>query len=208
MNRLASNSRIHLPRWAVTALAEKHGRQDHHLGLPGPRQPQPAGDANVSFSCAAWRPHRIRIALVLLLAAAVTTIACDKQSTAPSPLSVAGNWQGTLHELSDIPEESPAGCALLIEQSGSTFTGDGILGMRCVHTDDGLLDGTNVSFSILAGERRIEFAGSLTDSSMQGRYLVRIQGDSLWANTWILRRVRVIKHANLPASLNEEGVIS
>jgi hypothetical protein len=41
------NSRIHLTRWAVTALAEKHRRQDHRPGLPGPRQPQPAGDANV-----------------------------------------------------------------------------------------------------------------------------------------------------------------
>jgi hypothetical protein len=202
------NSRIHLTRWTVTALAEKHRRQDHHMGLPGPRRPQLAGDANVSFSCVAWKALRIRIALVLLLAAAVTTIACDKQSTAPSSLSVAGNWQGTLHELSDIPEESPAGCSLVIEQSGGTFIGNGILGMRSVRTDDGLLDGTNVSFSILAGQRRIEFAGALTDSAMQGRYLVLIQGDSVWANTWILRRVRVIKHANLPASLNEEGVIS
>jgi hypothetical protein len=42
-----SNSRIHLTRWAVTALAETHRRQDHLPGLPGPRQPQPAGDANV-----------------------------------------------------------------------------------------------------------------------------------------------------------------
>jgi hypothetical protein len=41
------NRRIHLTRWAVTALAEKHRRQDHHPGLPGPRRPQPAGDANV-----------------------------------------------------------------------------------------------------------------------------------------------------------------
>jgi hypothetical protein len=44
---LSPNCRIHLTRWAVTALAEKHRRQDHHPGLPGPRQPQPAGDANV-----------------------------------------------------------------------------------------------------------------------------------------------------------------
>ncbi len=41
------NSRIHLTHWAVTALAETHRRQDHHPGLPGPRRPQPAGDANV-----------------------------------------------------------------------------------------------------------------------------------------------------------------
>jgi hypothetical protein len=46
----ASNSRIHLTRWPVTALAEKHRRQDHRLGLPGPRRPQPAGDANVRCS--------------------------------------------------------------------------------------------------------------------------------------------------------------
>ncbi len=44
---LQHNSRIHLTRWAVTALAEKHRGQDHHPGLPGPRRPQPAGDANV-----------------------------------------------------------------------------------------------------------------------------------------------------------------
>jgi hypothetical protein len=41
------NCRVHLTRWAVTALAEKHRRSDHRPGLPGPRRPQPAGDANV-----------------------------------------------------------------------------------------------------------------------------------------------------------------
>jgi hypothetical protein len=46
---ITANSRIHLTRWPVTALAEKHRRQDHHPGLPGPRRPQPAGDANVSY---------------------------------------------------------------------------------------------------------------------------------------------------------------
>jgi len=30
------NCRIHLTRWPVTALAEKHRRQDHHPWLPGP----------------------------------------------------------------------------------------------------------------------------------------------------------------------------
>ena len=45
--RSEANRRIHLTRWAVTALAEKHRRQDHRLGLPGPRRPQLAGDANV-----------------------------------------------------------------------------------------------------------------------------------------------------------------
>jgi hypothetical protein len=44
---MSSNSRIHLTRWAVTALAEKHRRQDHRPGLPGPRRTSPAGDANV-----------------------------------------------------------------------------------------------------------------------------------------------------------------
>jgi hypothetical protein len=43
----ASNHRIHLTRWAITALADEHRKQDHRSGLPGPRQPQPAGDANV-----------------------------------------------------------------------------------------------------------------------------------------------------------------
>jgi hypothetical protein len=46
------NNRIHLTRWPVTALAEKHRRQNHRLGLQGPRQPQLAGDANVSRECA------------------------------------------------------------------------------------------------------------------------------------------------------------
>jgi hypothetical protein len=41
------NSRIHLTRWAITALADEHRKQDHRSGLPGPRRPQPAGDANV-----------------------------------------------------------------------------------------------------------------------------------------------------------------
>jgi hypothetical protein len=44
------NNRIHLTRWPVTALAEKHRRSDHHLRLPGPRRPQPAGDANVGHA--------------------------------------------------------------------------------------------------------------------------------------------------------------
>jgi hypothetical protein len=48
--RSEANRRIHLTRWAVTALAEKHRWSDHHPGLPGPRQPQPAGDANVMLS--------------------------------------------------------------------------------------------------------------------------------------------------------------
>ncbi len=47
MNHEASNCRIHLTRWVVTALAEKHSSSNHHPGLPGPRRPQPAGDANV-----------------------------------------------------------------------------------------------------------------------------------------------------------------
>jgi hypothetical protein len=41
------NRRIHLTRWAVTALADEHRKQDHRPWLPGPRRPQPAGDANV-----------------------------------------------------------------------------------------------------------------------------------------------------------------
>jgi hypothetical protein len=44
------NSRIHLTRWAITALADEHRKQDHRSGLPGPRRPQPAGDANVRHS--------------------------------------------------------------------------------------------------------------------------------------------------------------
>ena len=44
---------IHLTRWTVTALAEKHRRQDHRPGLPGPRRPQLAGDANVVWICPA-----------------------------------------------------------------------------------------------------------------------------------------------------------
>jgi hypothetical protein len=64
---LAFTSRIHLTRWAVTALAEKHRRQDHRPGLPGPRRTSPAGDANVRHVltrlAGAWTP-----ALALLLA--------------------------------------------------------------------------------------------------------------------------------------------
>ncbi len=45
-----SNSRIHLTRWAVTALAETHRSSNYYRALPGPRRPQPAGDANVRRS--------------------------------------------------------------------------------------------------------------------------------------------------------------
>jgi hypothetical protein len=50
MKARTHNNCIHLTRWAVTALAEKHRRQDLHPGLPGPRRPQLAGDANVRCS--------------------------------------------------------------------------------------------------------------------------------------------------------------
>ena len=43
-----ANSRVHLTCGSVTDPAEDHRRQDDHLGLPGPRRPQLAGDANVS----------------------------------------------------------------------------------------------------------------------------------------------------------------
>ncbi len=46
------NYRIHLTRRAVMAPAEKHRRQDHLLGLPGPRRPLRAGDAHVRRSLA------------------------------------------------------------------------------------------------------------------------------------------------------------
>jgi 4-amino-4-deoxy-L-arabinose transferase-like glycosyltransferase len=41
------NRRIHLTRWAVTALADEHRKHDHRPWLPGPHRPQPADDANV-----------------------------------------------------------------------------------------------------------------------------------------------------------------
>ncbi len=41
------NYRIHLTRWAVTALARKPMKMNHRLLPPGPRRTSPAGDANV-----------------------------------------------------------------------------------------------------------------------------------------------------------------
>jgi hypothetical protein len=46
--RFQANSRAHLPGGSVTALARKPMKMSHHVLPPGPRQPQPAGDANVS----------------------------------------------------------------------------------------------------------------------------------------------------------------
>jgi hypothetical protein len=43
-----TNNCVHLTGGSVTAPAEKHRRQDRHLGLPGPRRDTPAGDAYVS----------------------------------------------------------------------------------------------------------------------------------------------------------------
>jgi hypothetical protein len=83
-----SNSRIHLTRWPVTALAEIHRRSDHHLGLPGPRRPQLAGDANVGQSSSVWRPaHRspwLGCAALLFLAALIMpTVVLSGECTSP-----------------------------------------------------------------------------------------------------------------------------
>jgi hypothetical protein len=77
------NYRIHLTRWAVTALAEKHRRQDHHSGLPGPRRPQLAGDANVrgsstnaaEFVTVSDRPNRGELERRIL-----GSLRCDRRS--------------------------------------------------------------------------------------------------------------------------------
>jgi hypothetical protein len=58
-----------------------------------------------------------------------------------------------------------------------------------------------VSFSMLAGStRRIEFRGLFTDSTMQGHYIVRVQGDSVWANPWVLRKAGAVRRPGAPAS--------
>jgi hypothetical protein len=49
---MTPNSRIHLTRWAVTALERKPMKVNRHLVSPGPRRPQPADDANLSRECA------------------------------------------------------------------------------------------------------------------------------------------------------------
>jgi hypothetical protein len=54
------NWRIHLTRWAVTAPAERHRGQNHRPGLPGPRRPQLAGDANVRRFDFVWHALRAR----------------------------------------------------------------------------------------------------------------------------------------------------
>ena len=90
----------------------------------------------------------------------------------------------------------------MIEQSGRTFTGDGTLGLPRFTQMMVFSMAPTCHSASLPTERRIEFAGALSDSAMQGHYLVRIQGDSIWANTWILRRVRVIKHARPPELLS------
>jgi hypothetical protein len=59
------NHRIHLTRWAVTAPAEKRRRQHHRLGLPGPRRPQLAGDANVGWSLSRLVLEMLAITLLL-----------------------------------------------------------------------------------------------------------------------------------------------
>jgi hypothetical protein len=84
---LSPNSRIHLTRWAVTALAEKHRRQSHHLGLPGPRRPQPAGDANVRRM---WTAHHVRgfvAALLCLVASELRTPVLAATTRPPVPIA-------------------------------------------------------------------------------------------------------------------------
>jgi hypothetical protein len=44
---LASNSGIHLTRWAVTVLAREQRPPDRHPGPQGSRQPRLVGDASV-----------------------------------------------------------------------------------------------------------------------------------------------------------------
>jgi hypothetical protein len=45
----SSTRRLPLPRWAVTAPAEEHGRRDRRDGLAGRRRPQGMGNGNVMF---------------------------------------------------------------------------------------------------------------------------------------------------------------
>jgi hypothetical protein len=118
-------------------------------------------------------------------------------------VSVAGYWNGTLNDLSDIPEEHPAFCSLSFVQCGNAFVAVGFLAMRSVRIDDGVVDGDRVSFSMLVGStRRIEFSGLFADSTMQGHYIVRQQGDSVWTNAWVLHRESSVRRPQPTADTN------
>ena len=102
---LAHNTRIHLTRWAVTAPAEKHRRQDHHPGLPGPRRPQPAGDANVRLKLASFASHLWAQGLTrLMLAAMLLTIS--------SPGRAGTIYMSVLQGRSMIPPTTSLGSGL------------------------------------------------------------------------------------------------
>jgi hypothetical protein len=51
--------RIHLTRGAVTAVAAKHGKLDHHPGCHG-RRPRCTGNGNVIHAAGMGRPSRRR----------------------------------------------------------------------------------------------------------------------------------------------------
>jgi hypothetical protein len=92
---MSSNYCIHLTRWAVTALAEKHRKQDHRPGLPGPRRPQLAGDANVMrhLRYASRICVMTTLALVVLLGGASCGAFAYHQRT---PASALRQWPDSL----------------------------------------------------------------------------------------------------------------
>ena len=74
-------SGIHLPRWAVTAPTEKHGRPDHYPRLPGPRRPRRAGEANV------WLILRALGSILLAIVFGIGSGGCGDDGNRPTPAS-------------------------------------------------------------------------------------------------------------------------
>jgi hypothetical protein len=142
---MRSNYRIHLTRWAVTAPAEKHRSSNHHLRLPGPRRPQPAGDANVGHIFADGGIHKTSITAILTLIVLAVLGGCstsDPASPGPSapalmPLAVGNRWDYRMLTIlegdtlgDDIAYREVRGTTVQNGATYYTFNDELVLGLR------------------------------------------------------------------------------
>jgi len=131
-----------------------------------------------------------RSALMPLVAAALSAVACGgvtagptepgappptqgsaaAETVSPSGPTIAGTWLGSWTNDNGL---GSGGFVLVATQKGKAFSGTiEVSGPTCVRqgTVQGLIDGTNVSWGVVAAERDVDFEGTLTGDSMSGAW--------------------------------------
>lgn len=118
-------------------------------------------------------------------------LACEKRTgpVDPAKPSIDGGWEGTVYYLSIYPEEQQAHFEFEFLQCGEGFIGAGNLAGGYTRTKDGKIDDGVVGFTIPYGQmKRIEFSGTMCDSAVIGKYIVRDHGDSVHGGDWYIAR--------------------